>query len=119
MRLGRERLDWRRRTLTSASSPTNCVVGDLMSVRSGFVLAAVLLSAVPAGALADQEQPHLPPGGAVIPTTAPPEDLSKMEPIIDEVLVEAPLPRYVAPTLRDSIGRIWAPVFINGNGPLR
>lgn len=82
-------------------------------------MAAVLLSAAPACALADQEQPQLPPGGAVIPTTAPPEDLSKIEPIIDEVLVEAPLPRYVAPTLRDSIGRIWAPVFINGKGPFR
>ena len=39
-------------------------------------MAAVLLSAAPAGALADQEQPHLPPGGEVIPTTATPEDLS-------------------------------------------
>jgi predicted aspartyl protease len=36
-----------------------------------------------------------------------------------EVIVEAPEPRYVAPTLRDRIGRIWAPVFINGQGPFR
>jgi predicted aspartyl protease len=35
------------------------------------------------------------------------------------VLVEAPEPRYVAPTLRDRIGRIWAPVMINGKGPFR
>lgn len=33
--------------------------------------------------------------------------------------VEAPEPRYVAPTLRDRIGRIWAPVLINGKGPFR
>src|SRR5262245_39782825 len=116
MRPGRERLDWRRRTLTSASSPMNCVVGGLMSVRSGFLFAAVLLSAAPAGTLADQEQPHLPPGGDVEQVIT--SDLSKVEPIIDEVLVEAPLPRYVAPTLPDSIGRIWAPVFINGKGPV-
>ncbi len=36
-----------------------------------------------------------------------------------EVVVEAPEPKYVAPTLRDRIGRIWAPVLINGKGPFR
>ena len=36
-----------------------------------------------------------------------------------EVLIEAPEPKYVAPTLRDRIGRIWAPVLINGKGPFR
>lgn len=36
-----------------------------------------------------------------------------------EVLVEANEPKYVAPTLRDRIGRIWAPVLINGKGPFR
>ena len=35
------------------------------------------------------------------------------------VTVEAPEPLYVAPTLRDRIGRIWAPVVINGKGPYR
>ena len=38
---------------------------------------------------------------------------------LDEVVVSAPEPRYVAPTTRDRIGRIWAPVFINGKGPYR
>ncbi len=33
--------------------------------------------------------------------------------------ISAPEPRYVAPTLRDQIGRIWAPVFIDGKGPFR
>jgi len=37
----------------------------------------------------------------------------------EEVIVAAPEPRYVAPTLRDRIGRVWAPVYINGQGPLR
>lgn len=31
----------------------------------------------------------------------------------------APEPRYVAPTRRDQIGRIWAPVMIDGMGPFR
>jgi predicted aspartyl protease len=44
---------------------------------------------------------------------------SALPPPASEVLVEAPEPRYVAPTLRDRIGRIWAPVFINGQGPFR
>lgn len=38
---------------------------------------------------------------------------------VTEVVIEAPEPRYAAPTLRDRIGRIWAPVLINGRGPYR
>jgi predicted aspartyl protease len=38
---------------------------------------------------------------------------------ISEVTIEAPEPRFAAPTLRDRIGRIWAPVLINGRGPYR
>ncbi len=36
-----------------------------------------------------------------------------------EVVITAPEPRYVAPTTRDRIGRIWAPVYINDKGPFR
>lgn len=35
------------------------------------------------------------------------------------VVVQAPEPRFVAPTRRDRIGRIWAPVMIDGHGPFR
>jgi hypothetical protein len=38
---------------------------------------------------------------------------------LTELMVEAPEPRYVSPTRRDQIGRIWAPVMINGHGPFR
>ncbi len=38
---------------------------------------------------------------------------------IPEVSIEAPEPKYVAPTLRDRIGRIWAPVLIDGKGPFK
>jgi predicted aspartyl protease len=38
---------------------------------------------------------------------------------ITEIVVRAPEARYVSPTRRDRIGRIWAPVFINDKGPFR
>jgi predicted aspartyl protease len=38
---------------------------------------------------------------------------------LSEIVVQAPEPRFVAPTHRDQIGRIWAPVWINGRGPFR
>jgi hypothetical protein len=50
-----------------------------------------------------------------LPGTRPPP----AEATTPEVLVEATEPKYVAPTLRDRIGRIWAPVLINGKGPFR
>jgi predicted aspartyl protease len=36
-----------------------------------------------------------------------------------EVVVQTREARFVAPTRRDQIGRIWAPVWINGHGPFR
>ncbi len=38
---------------------------------------------------------------------------------LEEVVVQAREPRYVAPTQRDRIGRIWVPVYINRQGPFR
>lgn len=40
-------------------------------------------------------------------------------PLLEELAVTAPEPRFVAPTRRDRIGRIWAPVQIDGQGPFR
>jgi aspartyl protease len=40
-------------------------------------------------------------------------------PMMEDISVLADEPRYVAPTLRDKIGRIWAPVLVNGKGPFR
>ena len=53
---------------------------------------------------------------SVTPPALPAQDAAEQ---LAEVMVEAPEPRYVAPTRRDQIGRIWAPVFINGRGPFR
>ena len=91
-----------------------------MAIRSGLLLAAALLGAASPCLGTESTAPQLPPGEATIPTTAPPPDpQASSRPGIEEVKVEAPEPRYVAPTLRDSIGRIWAPVLINGQGPFR
>ena len=96
-------------------------VGKSMSLRHGFLLAAALLSAASPCVSADAQPPQQPPESEVIPTTAPTPTIPEWarSPSIEEVQVEAPEPRYVAPTLRDSIGRIWAPVLINGQGPFR
>ena len=39
--------------------------------------------------------------------------------VLDDIAVTADEPRFVAPTRRDKIGRIWAPVLVNGKGPFR
>ena len=51
------------------------------------------------------------------PAGEPPAAGSPVE--ITEIIVQAPEARYVAPTRRDQIGRIWAPVYINDQGPFR
>jgi predicted aspartyl protease len=57
--------------------------------------------------------PSLNPGPAPAATGAPTADQ------LSEVVVESTEPKYVAPTRRDRIGRIWAPVLIDGKGPYR
>lgn len=69
----------------------------------------LLLSAATAGAAED----------VLTPLVTLPDPPPAAAPSVEEVLVEAPEPRYAAPTLRDRIGRIWAPVRINGKGPFR
>jgi len=59
-------------------------------------------------------------GSATAPQMSPP-NAPVLDPIdqLTEIMVEAREPRYVSPTRRDQIGRIWAPVMINGRGPFR
>src|SRR5262249_12689153 len=51
------------------------------------------------------------------PAQTPPPAATQ-EPV-QQVVVQAPEPKFVAPTRRDRIGRIWAPVLIDGKGPYR
>lgn len=60
-------------------------------------------------AWADATSPDISPSATATTTV---EELA-------DIMVEAPEPRYVSPTRRDQIGRIWAPVMINGHGPFR
>ena len=61
------------------------------------------------------------PAAAQEQTLVVPEPPAEKEPAtaLPDVTVSAPEPRYVAPTTRDRVGRIWAPVLINGEGPFR
>ena len=50
----------------------------------------------------------------------PPDPPILIKPVmLERVDIVAEEPRYVAPTRLDKIGRIWAPVSINGQGPYR
>jgi len=53
------------------------------------------------------------------PEVSPPAVTADPIEELTEVMVEAREPRFVSPTRRDEIGRIWAPVMINGRGPFR
>jgi predicted aspartyl protease len=50
---------------------------------------------------------------SVVPAAVPAQEE------LAEVIISVPEARYVSPTRRDRIGRIWAPVMINGQGPFR
>jgi predicted aspartyl protease len=83
-------------------------------------------AATPAPPAATPAPPAATPApGAAAPATAPPAPGSNPTPAtpdaeqLSEVVVEAAEPRFVAKTTRDRIGRIWAPVVIDGKGPFR
>jgi predicted aspartyl protease len=83
--------------------------------QGGWRVAALiaLLAAVVPPALATPATPAAPLLNPAAVSSAP------IGPAIPEVSITAPEPRYVAPTLRDRLGRIWAPVYLNGKGPYR
>ncbi|HEV2700599.1 MAG TPA: aspartyl protease family protein [Steroidobacteraceae bacterium] len=75
---------------------------------------AAALIALLAAALPQAEATSTVPMPNPVPASSAPAELP-----IPEISITAPEPRYVAPTLRDRIGRIWAPVYLNGKGPFR
>lgn len=79
--------------------------------RNGLVLLAAAALAVPAWSVGNESAPGL--------LLTPPSTSAAVIEELPQVQVTAPEPRYVAPTRRDRIGRIWAPVYINDQGPFR
>jgi hypothetical protein len=76
----------------------------------------------PTAASPTAPSPEAPPATVVLPTQIPEVaiPLPQASPAqLNELTVTADEPRFVAPTRRDRIGRIWAPVEINGKGPFR
>ena len=55
----------------------------------------------------------------IAPEISPPSPSRDSIEQLTDIMVQGQEPRYVAPTRRDQIGRIWAPVVINGRGPFR
>jgi predicted aspartyl protease len=92
----------------------DAVLARSFSLLCGPTACALLLTACALLLWSPADAAGLEPPG---PTQSPPAPQAQPQPA--EVIVQAPEPRYVAPTLRDRIGRIWAPVFINGRGPFR
>jgi predicted aspartyl protease len=85
----------------------------------GLALAALCVTAA-----AEQAPPTAIPAtetatATPAPAAAAPQALPSPADQLEEVIVQTTEPRYVAPTRRDRIGRIWAPVLIDGKGPYR
>lgn len=84
-----------------------------------LLLAAAAWAQVEAPAPA-MTPPPTPPSEGVEPAPgAEPTPAPQPPGVMPEITVSAPQPRYVAPTQRDRIGRIWAPVYLDGQGPFR
>jgi hypothetical protein len=65
-------------------------------------------------------QPAASPAGPATPGSAAPASAAPASADeLAEVIVQTTEPKFVAPTRRDRIGRIWAPVLIDGKGPYR
>jgi predicted aspartyl protease len=87
---------------------TACVLRHRTVLMSGLLLGTVLSGPL----CADPAEPAAPPPRPAVPELTPQEELT-------EIIVQTTEPKFVAPTRRDRIGRIWAPVLIDGKGPYR
>jgi Aspartyl protease len=94
---------------------------------SAWLLGILLCGPLAAGTLGSQvSEPAAAPAVAApapAPAVAAPAPGPAVTPsptdALSEVVVQTAEPRFVAPTRRDRIGRIWAPVMIDGKGPFR
>ncbi len=83
----------------------------------------LLREGIASRASAANPAPPAPSSAAPAPPAAPTPATGSAAPTpvetLQEVLVQTSEPKFVAPTRRDRIGRIWAPVTIDGKGPYR
>src|SRR5207244_8124157 len=108
------RSTWRRPSLRALLSAVRSC--------SPVLLVACLLGIATAAAPAPDTPPDPVGGAPAPPTAAPPPEPAMITPnqeVLNEIFVETTEPQFVAPTRRDRIGRIWAPVLIDGKGPYR
>ena len=86
------------------------------SVTSAAALVGIVGAtyAQPPAPSSDPASPSQTPASSPAPESLPPPSQQ-----LEEVILQTTEPRYVAPTRRDRIGRIWAPVLIDGKGPYR
>jgi predicted aspartyl protease len=103
----------RRNQNCSLGSAVAAALAIFMGVASAQDTASPAPTSPAAPATATPTTVPAPSGPVVVDPAAP------ATPPLEVVTITAPEPRYVAPTLRDRIGRIWAPVYLNGKGPFR
>ena len=84
--------------------------GATIAVVKSKPIVVLCLACIATGAVAEPLPTEMPPAA---PQVAP------IAEEIEEIVIQAREPRFVAPTRRDRIGRIWAPVYINNKGPFR
>ena len=101
------------KTTTPVTRRPAAVIGRLVLLAAVSVLVGATEPQAPPATLATGAAPT----AAAAPAAATPPVAAGDT--LEEIVVEAPEPRYVSPTRRDRIGRVWAPVFINGKGPFR
>jgi predicted aspartyl protease len=87
------------------------------TVAVGWLVHALLCGAGASALAADTSTPATAPDAPLAPA-APIAPMPAVEEL-QEVVIRAWEARYVSPTRRDHIGRIWAPVIIDGKGPFK
>ena len=100
-------MDLRAHGVTMATMTSRLAIAALLALAGLAAAADVAPQVLDSSAPLPQATPAGEP-----PAASSPEEIT-------EIIVQAPEARYVAPTRRDQIGRIWAPVYINDQGPFR
>lgn len=115
---------WHCRSALRAAAWLPAVMLGLLASEPGALAAdEARPDTAPAAPTAAPTVPALPlpqfGSGSLPPPAATPVPPIAKPPLLPGVTVAAPEPKFVAPTTRDRIGRIWAPVLIDGKGPFR